>query len=253
MPSAPKKRGRSKEERKSGARKKSSSPIPGKEFNYVFQLTAEDSRLLNRYQDILVQGAATLAEAIYNYLFDNPDIADVLYAHERAGGNIGELVRGMLQHSLGLLGGDIAEKATRRTEQVGRSHFRAGVKPVWTMGAYRLFMDHLQQLVATAPQIEHEDRAAVESALLKMIFRDLAVMTEGYWRAAVEQLTDQRDELGFEQNLAGEILSNIPQLLWTVDIGSAMRAPAPGRSATTGWNPPFPVSTVFTGPSANGC
>ena len=29
-----------------------------------------------------------------------------------------------------------------------------------------------------------------------MIFRDLAIMTEVYWRAAVEQLTDQRDELG---------------------------------------------------------
>jgi len=220
MPTPPKKRGRSKEGRRLGVRKKSSNPVIGKEFDYLFQLTEEDTRLLHRYKDIMAQGAAGFAETVYNYLFDNPDIADVLYAYERGGGNIGELVRGMLAHKLSLLNGNIDEKATARSEQVGRAHYRHGVKPVWALGAYRLFMDHLQHLVDTDPQIEQQDRDAVESALIKMIFRDLAVVTEGYWRAAVEQLTDQRDELGFEQDLAGEILSNIPQLLWTVDIES---------------------------------
>jgi len=213
-----KKRGRPKEERRSGARRKSSSPIVGKEVNYVLGLGAADSELLRRYQGALAQGAAGFAETSYNYLFDNPDIADVFYAYERDGGNIGELVRAMLGHKLGLLSGDIDEKVTQRSENIGRAHYRRGVKPVWTLGAYRLFLDHLQQLVATDPQIAHEDRDAVESALIKMIFRDLAVMTEGYWRAAIEQLTDQRDDLGAEQSLAGEILSNIPQMLWTVDI-----------------------------------
>ena len=220
MPAPPKKRGRSKEGRRPGARKKSSTPVLGKEVDYVLQLSEEDTRLLNRYKDIMAQGAAGFAETVYNYLFDNPDIADVLYAHEREGGNIGELVRGMLAHKLSLLSGNIDEKATARSEQVGRAHFRQGVKPVWALGAYRLFLDHLQHLVDTDPQIEQQDRDAVESALIKMIFRDLAVVTEGYWRAAVEQLTEQRDELGFEQDLAGAILSNIPQLLWTVDIES---------------------------------
>ena len=220
MPTPPKKRGRPKEGRRSGVRKKSSNPVVGKEVDYVLQLTEEDTRLLNRYKDIMAQGAAGFAETVYNYLFDNPDIADVLYAYERKGGDIGELVRGMLAHKLSLLSGNIDEKATAHSEQVGRSHYRHGVKPVWALGAYRLFMDHLQHLVDTDPQIEQQDRDAVESAVIKMIFRDLAVVTEGYWRAAVEQLTDQRDELGFEQDLAGEILSNIPQLLWTVDIES---------------------------------
>jgi diguanylate cyclase (GGDEF)-like protein len=220
MPTPPKKRGRSKEDRRVGGRKKSSNPVLGKEFNYVLQLTEDDTRLLGRYKDILAQGAAGFAETVYNYLFDNPGIADVLYAYEREGGNIGELVRGMLAHKLALLSGNIDEKATARSERVGRLHYRHGVRPVWTLGAYRLFLDHLQHLVDTDPQIEQADRDAVESALIKMIFRDLAVVTEGYWRAAVEQLTHQRDELGVEQDLAGEILTNIPQLLWTVDVES---------------------------------
>lgn len=218
MPTPPKKRGRPREERRIGARKKSSNPIQGKEFNYVLQLSETDTGLLSRYEDVLAQGAAGFAEISYNYLFDNPDIADIMYAFERDGGDIGELVRGMLQHKLSLLSGDIGEATSQRSEHIGRSHYRHGVKPVWTLGAYRLFLDHIQHMVANDPQIAGEDRAAVESALIKMIFRDIGVMMEGYWRAAVEQLTNQRDELGAEQSLAAEILSSIPQLLWTVDI-----------------------------------
>lgn len=220
MPTTTKKRGSNKAERRAGSRKKSSSTIAGKEFNYVLHLDAEDTLLLNRYQDVLAQGAAGFAETTYNYLFDNPDIADVMYAYERQGGNIGELVRGQLQHQLNLLNGDISEKATLRSEQVGRSHFQWGVKPVWSLGSYRLCLQHLKHLVGSDPQIAPEDRAPLEAALIKMVFRDLAITSEAYWRAAVDQLKEQRDELGVEQDLAGELLSHIPQMLWTVDIES---------------------------------
>ncbi len=233
MPTPPKKRGRPKEERRrSGVRKRTSTPIAGKEFNYVLQLSEADTRLLRRYRAALVQGAAGFAETSYNYLFDNPDIADVMYAFERDGGNVGELVRSMLAHKLELLSGEIDEAATRRSEAIGRSHYKRGVKPVWMLGAYRLFLAHLQDLVASDPQIDTGDREAVETALIKMIFRDLAVMTEAYWRAAVDQLTDQRDELGAEQFLASEILGNIPQLLWTVDIeNNSISYASPGTQA----------------------
>jgi len=220
MAPAPKKRGRPKEERRYGARRKSSSPIASKEFNYVLDLSAEDTAVLQKYQDVLAQGAAGFAETSYNYIFDNPDIADVMYAYERDGGNVGELVRNMLQHKLSLLGGAIDEKAAERTQQVGRAHYKRGVKPMWALGAYRLFLDHLQRQIVSSPQIDSDDRDAIESALMKMVFRDLAIMTEAYWRESVEQLTDQRDELGEEQSLAGEILSNIPQYLWPVDVES---------------------------------
>ncbi len=233
MPTPQKKRGRPKEERRrAGARKRTSTPIAGKEFNYVLQLNDADTRLLQRYQAVLVQGAAGFAEISYNYLFDNPDIADVMYAFERDGGNVGELVRAMLGHKLELLNGRIDEQATRRSEYIGRAHYRRGVKPVWTLGAYRLFLDYVQRLVASDPQIDDADRDAVETALIKLIFRDLAVMTEAYWRAAVDQLTDQRDTLDAEQLLASEILGNIPQLLWTVDIeNNSISYASPGARA----------------------
>jgi diguanylate cyclase (GGDEF)-like protein len=245
MPTPPKKRRRQKEERPS-ARKKSSNSISGKEFNYVLQLTAEDAMLLNRYRDVLAQGAAGFAETTYNYLFDNPDIADVMYAYERQGGNIGELVRGQLEHHLGLLAGDVDETATARSEEMGRCNYRWGVKPVWSLGSYRLYLDHLRHLVATEPAIKPEDRDGVESALTKMIFRDLAITNEAYWRAAVEQLTDQRDEIGFEQDLAVELLSNIPQHLWTVDIESnRISFASPGARAFCGDKLEAPIPCFF--------
>lgn len=232
MPTPSKKRGRPREERRSGARRKLSSAIVGKEFNYVLQLSAADTELLRQYETVLAQGAAGFAETSYNYLFDNPDIADVLYAFERDGGNIGELVRAMLAHKLGLLHGEIDETTTRRSEAIGRAHYRRGVKPVWMLGAFRLFLEHLRQLAATDPQIANTDREALESALTKMVFRELALTTEAYWRAAVEQLTNQRDELGAEQSLAGEILGNIPQMLWTVDVESnSISYASPGTRA----------------------
>jgi diguanylate cyclase (GGDEF)-like protein len=232
MPTPTRKRGRPKEERRSGARRKSSGPIAGKEFNYVLNLGDADTLLLQRYQAVLVQGAAGFAEISYNYLFDNPEIAEVLFAFERDGGNIGEMVRAMLGHKLELLSGVVDENMTQRTEQIGRMYHQRGVRPVWMLGAYRLFLDNLQQVVATHPQIADADRNVVEAALIKVILRDLGVLTEAYWRAAVEQLTGQRDELGAEQSLASEILSNIPQLLWTVDIeNNCISYASPGARA----------------------
>ncbi len=250
MPKPTNKRRQSKEER-AGARKKSSHPVAGKEFNYVLQLSAEDTQLLKRYQDILTQGAAGFAEKTYNYMFDNPDIADVLYAYERQGGNIGDLVRGQLEHQLNLLNGNIDEKASAESEKVGRAHHRWGVKPVWSIGAYRLYVDHLKQIIAREPDIDQDDRDALEGALIKVVFRDLAITSEGYWRAAVEQLTDQRDELGHEQDLAGELLSSIPQLLWTVDIESNRISYAtPGMQAFCGDTLEAPIPCFYRVPGS---
>jgi diguanylate cyclase (GGDEF)-like protein len=250
MPTPTKKRRRRKEER-SGARKTAAHPIAGKDFNYVLQLTDQDAEQLGRYRDVLAQGAAGFAETTYNYLFDNPDIADVMYAYERQGGDIGELVRGQLQHHLDLLAGQIDDKATASSEDLGRFYFRLGVKPVWSIGAYRLFLEHLQGLIATDPQIAHEDRDGLETALVKMVFRDLAITSEAYWRAAVEQLTDQRDELGMEQDLAGELLSNIPQLLWTVDIESNQISYAsPGTRAFCAESLEAPIPCLYRIPGS---
>ncbi len=217
MPPAAKKRGEQAKNQQSSRRKKASSPVSGKEINFVLQISETDSRLLNRYREVLAQDAAGYAELAYNYLFDNPDIADALYAYERKGGSIGEFVRAQLNHMLGLLKGDVDTAATIKSENIGRNLYQSGVKPIWTLGTYRLFLDHLQNLVASNEQIDSRDREQLVSALTKIIFRDAGITSEAYWRTAIEKLTEQRDELNDEQNLADQLLGNIPQMLWTVD------------------------------------
>ena len=57
-----------------------------KEYCYVFRLSSEEVRVLNKHRDDLIRGAAGFAEIYYDYLFENPDISDLLYAYERRGG-----------------------------------------------------------------------------------------------------------------------------------------------------------------------
>ena len=217
MPPAVKKRGAQAKVQQTSYRKTTSSPVSGKEFNFVLQISDTDSALLSQYREILVQGAAGFAESAYNYLFDNPDIADALYAYERKGGSIGNFVRGLLDHMLGLLDGDIDTAATLQSGNIGQSLYQSGVKPVWTLGIYRLFLDHLQHLIISSDEIDGQDRELLVSALIKIIFRDAGISSEAYWHSAVTRLTEQRDELDIEQNLADQLLGNIPQMLWTVD------------------------------------
>ena len=80
----------------------SGSGCSAKDYNYVFHITDDDIECLAQYRDMLASGSATFAEIFYNYLFDNPDIADVLYAYERNGGEVSELIRNELTFMLDL-------------------------------------------------------------------------------------------------------------------------------------------------------
>jgi diguanylate cyclase (GGDEF)-like protein len=185
-----------------------------KEFLYVLQLDNDDAQILRKYHQLLAQGAANFAQDYYNYLFDNPATADVLYAYERNGGNIGDLVRTQLQQMLQLLSAEHENGLTH----LGQRHFGSGVKPVWVMGAYRLYLAHLQKLIEDLPGIEPEDRYPLESALVKRIFLDMGLMLQGYWNDMRAQLETARDasQTGFAR--VEQLLGNIPLILWSYDV-----------------------------------
>ena len=60
-----------------------------KEYNYILHVDADDGNLLQTHREQLAAGTVDFAEVYYNFLFDNPDIADVLYSFERNGGDVG--------------------------------------------------------------------------------------------------------------------------------------------------------------------
>jgi diguanylate cyclase (GGDEF)-like protein len=188
-----------------------------REYNYLLRITPEDNVLLDRYREKIALGTTGFAEVYYDHLFDNPDIAEALYRHERKGGNVGKLVRTQLKN---LLGPVIDASKNRREASLirgGASYLKRDIRPVWILSAYHLLLDYLHRFL---PEIDIPpgDRQQLESLLCKLLLRDLGLTLEGYWRAAREQpaasLLHARDEL----QLAEDLLSCLPQLLWSVDI-----------------------------------
>ncbi len=185
-----------------------------KEFHYVLQLSPTDSRILRKYHELLSQGVAGFAQDYYDYLFDNPATADVLYAYERAGGNIGDLVRSQLQQMLQLLSAEHDDGVS----EVGHRHYLNNVKPVWVMGAYRLFLDHLQELIQNAAGIEADDRRQLETALVKRVFLDMGLMLQGYWESQRDVLDSERQRALTDYDRVQQMLANVPQILWSYDV-----------------------------------
>ena len=189
-----------------------------REYNYVLQISQEERRILASYHALLAQGTAHFAQVYYNYLFDNPATADVLYAHERAGGHVGDLVRAHLAHLVDLLRGPSDEDWAERLDRIGEHHQEHGVRPVWMLGGYRLFLNHLQDIIANDPGIPFEERERLNAILVKLVLRDFGMVSEAYWQYGMDKLQTERDGLRGYRERADDLLDSIPQQLWSVDV-----------------------------------
>jgi diguanylate cyclase (GGDEF)-like protein len=195
------------------------SELRAREYNYALHLSADDQRLLDQHRDALIQGTSGFAELYYDHLFDNPDIADILYSHERSGGDIGALVRSDLKCLLGSL---YNPQPANRAEQLvasGRACLERGFRPVWVIAAYHLLIDYLRGLLAGL-EIPDATRDTLESILVRLLLRDMGLTLEGYWQSSREELREQMAQLAGQLGAAEALLSGIPLLLWSVDIRS---------------------------------
>ena len=188
-----------------------------KEYNYVLQLTNVDLDTLEKYREQLVHEARGFAEIYYNYLFDNPDIAALLYAYEREGGDTGQLIRLQLNYLLGCITTPADPQRENELVNVGRYHVDRNVRPVWVVGAYRLFIDFLCGRLRVL-DIALSDRGRLESVLLKMLLRDLGLTMEGFWRESVSELENEIRHLCADQSKAEDLLAGLPHYMWTVDV-----------------------------------
>jgi diguanylate cyclase (GGDEF)-like protein len=187
-------------------------------FNDFLQITTAETRLLRSYHDALMVGAEEFAKVFYAYLLAFPATAQVLEDYRARGGKIEDLVRKQSQHLFGFLAGHTGEEAVAHMERVGMLHYQHRIEPVWIMGAYLLYQNHLQTLIRTSAGIKDADHAPLEEAVLKLLFRDMGLMLEGYWTAARNALTTQSQKVAELQDQITGLLANIPQVLWSVDV-----------------------------------
>jgi PAS domain-containing protein len=189
-----------------------------REYNYVLQISEDERRTLAGYHQVLAQGTARFAQVYYNYLFDNPATADVLYAYERAGGHIGDLVRSHLAHLVELLRGPSDEAWSEQLDRIGQHHQEQGVRPVWMLGGYRLFLNHLLEIIAADPGISLPDRERLNAILVKLVLRDFGMVSEAYWQYGADKLQGERNALQEHRERIEDLLECIPQQLWSVDV-----------------------------------
>lgn len=177
-----------------------------------------DHRLIARYGEDLLRDGEAFARVFYAYLKSYPSTAEILKRYEARGGNIERLVQMQVDHLHGLLSSPADETSVKRLASIGRAHSEFGIEPVWVMGAYLLYWNHLQAIIRTGKAISEADRPRLEDAVMKLLFRDMGLMLEGYWDAAMTTLREERNKVGELQEQVTSLIANLPQVLWSVDV-----------------------------------
>ena len=131
-----------------GAEQQSRADLNAREYKYVLHISHDELAYLNQYRQVIAAGTARFAEVHYNYLFDNPDIADLLYADERDGRDVSETIRAELAFMLDMFSVHEEGKREAGLIRAGEQRFARGIKPVWVTGAYLMFMEFLRDLMA---------------------------------------------------------------------------------------------------------
>lgn len=187
-------------------------------FNDFLNLGGVDQKILKHYHETLMQGGDQFTKVFYDYLLASPATAKVLEDYQATGGKIDDLVKRQLQHLWEFLAGHTDDESARRMAHVGEVHYRHGIEPVWIMGAYLLYLNHLQILIRTNSQISDAHRPALEDCVTKLLFRDMGLLLEAYWDSSLQALLQEKDKVSGLQEQITSLLTNIPQLLWSVDV-----------------------------------
>jgi diguanylate cyclase (GGDEF)-like protein len=188
-----------------------------KEYNYVLRILPEDLTILEKHREALVAGTVGFAETYYNYLFDNPDIADVLYSFERNGGDVGTLIRAELANMLGSIvtAPDAGwEAGLVKAGGIFREH---GFRPVWVIASYNLLIDYINDFLP-ALEIPAAEIHTLRSVIVRLLLKDMGLSIEGSQRSVYERV--HKEMLHFEKELGTveDLLTGIPHYVWSVDI-----------------------------------
>ncbi|WP_310447824.1 EAL domain-containing protein [Thiobacillus sp.] len=201
-----------------GAKSASNGRELNTEFNLFLRIAESEKALLEQYHDILTKDAGPFIEAFYTYLLAFPITANVLHHYQKNGGELPRLAETQSAHFQKLLSGCTDEQSAAQLFHIGQIHLRHKIEPVWIMASYQLYLDHLRRIIDTAPDIPTDKRYALESILVKLLFRDMGLMLEGYWHSAMSMAQIEQSRAETLQAQVSNLLANLPQVLWSVDV-----------------------------------
>ena len=183
-------------------------------FNTFLGISEPEKAVLARHRAMLTQDARQFIEAFYAYLLAFPITANVLRHYQDTGGELSKLAEAQSAHFQKLLSGCTDEQSAQQLIHIGKIHYRHKIEPVWIMGAYQLYLNHLRQIIAAHLEIPPDERYALTSVLIKLLFRDMGLMLEGYWDSAISLAQIEKNTVMELQGQVSDLLANLPQVLW---------------------------------------
>ncbi len=154
-----------------------------KPYAELLDLTEDDFATLDRYRDVLAGDAESLAEDFYAYLLSHPATAAVFRDFSPA--QLAELTLKQARHARELLTSRLSEEWLAGMAEIGALHYRLGVESAWVAGAYILYRDHWERVLAS-PGIAEADRQNLRCVVFRLIVGDLMAQLDGYANASHE-------------------------------------------------------------------
>ena len=188
------------------------------EFDSFLQISSNSLELVRRYYDVLISNADDFGTVFYDYLFQFPSTAKLLEAYQSDQGDIGLLIKKQVDHLHRILSLQEALNYSDLQKQIGRIHYQRNIDPVWIMGAYHLYQRHILSIVMKSPLIEAQDRTPLMESITKLLFRDMGMMLEGYWRAGTQDIEKEKEKVDVLQQQISSLLKNLPQVIWSIDV-----------------------------------
>jgi diguanylate cyclase (GGDEF)-like protein len=190
-----------------------------KEYNYMLLVLPEELAVLEKYREALVNATSGFSETYYNYLFNAPDIADVLYSFERGGGDAGTLIRAEMACMLDSVANSSNTASQTSLLTAGCRLREHGFRPVWIVASYNLlinfFAESLSGLDASVAEKE-----ILKSVTARLLLRGMGLTLEGFWLSEHDNLEKEMRYFERELGTIEDLLSGIPHYVWSVDINS---------------------------------
>jgi signal transduction histidine kinase len=154
-------------------------------------LTDADADAVRSLRDVFARHAEEFAEQFYRHLLSDETAAAFLADPEQ----LQRLKRSQADYFAELLEGKFGAAYFEKRLRVGQTHQRVGLEPVFYLGAYN---QYIQLTFPLFVQACGDDAARVLPALLslvKVIFLDIGLALDTYFREATEQLRQRNEEL----------------------------------------------------------
>jgi len=147
-----------------------------------FEISDADLRRLSSLRPLAERHTDEIVEGFYQLLLGHPETRK-FFADEAT---IRRVKRNQRDYFLGLFTGQLDLAYVEDRLRVGAAHERIGLPPKWYLGAYRRYMQLMdQRLVAELPPTEAKD--AFQS-LRKLVYFDMALAIDSYVLANLDAL-----------------------------------------------------------------